>query len=192
MPLLLVSALMSLFHITDSRLASCLPLNSAHSPVTGLVRAHSHLESLHEKGKQKVLVLQPGEANLPLACYLPLLPPILCLSLWTPSPRGRPCMSQCPRINLTNCRKEKWKERGQGVETIRDLSVIWGKVMNPTQAATRLPSPNDGHHNEEDVEESDALVKPWLWQSIFEMVNAAYAKRAYWEPQTPDKQLGNY
>lgn len=139
MSLLLAAALLSLFHFMDSSLASCLPLNSARSPVTGLGRTHSHLDSLHEKGQQKVQVLQPGEANLPLACYLPLLPSVLCLSLWTASPRGSPCRSQRPGINLTNCRKETWKERGQGLGTIRDLNVRWGKGMNPTQAATRLP-----------------------------------------------------
>lgn len=42
------------------------------------------------------------------------------------------------------------------------------------------------------MEEFDALLKPWLWQSTFELVNAVSARRAYWEPQTPDKQLGNY
>lgn len=133
---LLASALLSLFHFMGSSLPSCLPLNSAFSPMTGLGRTQSHLE----KGKQKVPVLQPGEANLPLACYLPLLPSVFCLSLWTPSPKGSPCLSQHPGINLINFRKEeKWKERGRGLGTIRDLNVRWGKGMKPTQAATRLP-----------------------------------------------------
>lgn len=96
--LFLVYPPLPLFHFIESTSVSCLLLNSIHPPMTGVGGAHSHWSFLSSRKRPKIQVqlLKTGKTNVFLTCHLEHLPPPLCLSLWTPTPRTSACMGSAP------------------------------------------------------------------------------------------------
>lgn len=119
-PCLLVSLPLPLSHFVESIPTSCLFLNSAHSPVTGVAGPRVIWRTHHEKGKPKIQVLAHTTGRGQFAPHLLSSTPASCSlpSLWPLLPEAVPAWGQHPGTNLTNCREEKMEG---GVKTWRPL-----------------------------------------------------------------------